>query len=765
MWGRTSLRSRLVAIGASVLLLALGLVTWSTTLLVSTHLESELQLRSRQLRPLLNSALAVPMAQRDYASVAAILLESQAAPDLVYLRVFDSGGRLIASEGLRPEDAEGGTGRQPQHRDAVNVLPEFTAPLSLGGQTVGEVRFGISRETVDATRRTIISRIVLISLVALAGFSLLLGLISFFITKPLRSLLIASRDIRAGNYDIELDSRRRDEIGTLIGAFITMTREVKRKVSELTQSEALQRQYLRESKHQQTSAEIAFQKAQAATRAKSEFLANMSHEIRTPMNSVLGFSQLLQETELTGQQQDYINKVQTAGSALLHILDDILDYSKIEAGHLEIRAEPFSLKGLVTNVTDLFSFQAQDKGIVLLAEIDPAVPPYLLGDALRVRQILVNLVGNALKFTEHGEVRVAVQLVTDTASAVAVRLSVSDTGIGMTADQLSHIFSAFSQADASITRRFGGTGLGLSICKRLVELMDGALSAESVEAKGSTFSFTLTFQHATEAGAIDVAELSSGARTWGGVRDRRAKARNAVKALRGARVLLVEDNAVNSMVAAAFLTDLGMQVSRATNGLEAVERVAQQSFDVILMDLQMPLMNGFEATRQIIDTLKERAPPIIALTASAMLQDQQACLDAGMRGHLPKPVMREQLTQTLMKWVSNPTAAQSATPPAAPTATTAPSQPAGSAPTPPSLVLVPAVAEVALDPLLQELEEMLRHNRFTAKRMVDKIEALLQDTDMDDAFQPVAQAARKLRFKDALESLRLFRIGSTSSPA
>jgi CheY-like chemotaxis protein len=213
------------------------------------------------------------------------------------------------------------------------------------------------------------------------------------------------------------------------------------------------------------------------------------------------------------------------------------------------------------------------------------------------------------------------------------------------------------------------------------------------------------------------------------------------------------------------LTDLGMQVSRATNGLEAVERVAQQSFDVILMDLQMPLMNGFEATRQIIDTLKERAPPIIALTASAMLQDQQACLDAGMRGHLPKPVMREQLTQTLIKWVSNPTAARSATPAAAPTATTAPSQPAGSAPTPPSEVVVPAVAEVALDPLLQELEEMLRHNRFTAKRMVDKIEALLQDTDMDDAFQPVAQAARKLRFKDALESLRLFRIGSTSSPA
>ena len=761
MWSRTSLRAKLIIIGASLLLMALALVTWSTTVLVSRHLESELQLRSLQLRPLLNAALAVPMAQRDYASVAAILLESRPAKDLVYLRVFDSSGRLIANDGVPPEGAEGGTGNRQTGDDAGNTLSEFTVPLSLGGQTVGEARFGISRESVDATRRTIISRVVLISLVALAVFSLLLGLISYFITQPLESLVTASRDIRAGNYDIELDSRRNDEIGTLIDAFITMTREVKRKVSELTQSEALQRQYLRESRHQQTTAEMALQKAQTATLAKSEFLANMSHEIRTPMNSVLGFSQLLQETTLNAQQQDYINKVQTAGSALLHILDDILDYSKIEAGHLEIRAEPFELMALVTSISDLFSFQAQDKGIGLLVEIDPAVPPYLLGDALRIRQVLINLVGNALKFTEHGEVRVAVRLISDSASGVTVCLAVSDTGIGMTTDQLAHIFSAFSQADASITRRFGGTGLGLSICKRLVALMEGELSVDSVESKGSTFSFTVNFQRATEAGALDIAALSSGARTWGGVRDRRAKARNAVAALRGAQVLLVEDDAVNSMVAAAFLTDLGMQVTKAGNGLEAIERVTQKSFDVILMDLQMPLMDGFEATRQILDTLKERAPPIIALSASAMLQDQQACQDAGMRAHLPKPVMREQLTQVLTKWVNRPAAARATLPAAG----VVPAQsPSGDA-TPYSVTVDSGSAKVQLFPLLEELDEMLRNNRFTAKRAVDTIEQLLQDTDLDEAFQPVAQATRKLKFKDALESLRRFKISSARHPA
>ena len=762
MWGRTSFRAKLVVIGASLLLLALGLVTWSISALVSSHLEAELQLRSRQLRPLLNSALAVPMAQRDYASVAAILTESRVAPDLVDLRVFDSGGRLIASEGLFSQGTENEKSRTADSTARGSGIQEFSAPLSLGGQAVGEVRFCISRATAEAARRTIVSQIMWIGIIALVVFSLLLGLISHLITKPLRALLIASRDIRAGNYDVDLDSKRSDEIGTLIDAFKMMTKEIKRKVSELTQSEALQRQYLREAKHQQATAEVALQKAQAATLAKSEFLANMSHEIRTPMNSVLGFSQLLQETALNGQQEDYITKVQTAGSALLHILDDILDYSKIEAGHLDIRTEPFSPLTLVTNVTDLFSFQAQDKGIELIAEVDPSVPQYLLGDGLRVRQILVNLVGNAIKFTEHGEVRISVQRVAEIGSAVTVRLAVSDTGIGMTAEQLARIFSAFSQADASITRRFGGTGLGLSICKRLVALMHGEMSVESIEATGSTFSFTITLEQATEAGALKMAELSPGAQTWGGVRDRRSKMRTAVSALRGARVLLVEDNAVNSMVAAAFLTDLGIQVTKAVNGLEALERIAQQSFDVILMDLQMPLMDGFEATRQILDKLGDRAPPIIALSASAMLQDQQACFDAGMRDHLPKPVMREQLTRTLIKWVSHPTAARPALPAAAATALTH-LQHLEVTTVSASLARAPAYGE--LDPLLQELEEMLRHNRFTAKRMVDTIQALLQDTDLNDAFQPVAQATRKLRFRDALESLRQLKISLTSNPA
>lgn len=379
--------------------------------------------------------------------------------------------------------------------------------------------------------------------------------------------------------------------------------------------------------------------AEAASRSKSEFLANMSHEIRTPMNAILGMLELVQATGLDARQRDYIAKAQGATRSLLGLINDILDFSKVEAGKLSLDPHPFSVAPWLDNLRVILAASVGEKSVELRIEASPDLPPHLVGDALRLQQVLINLGGNAIKFTPQGEVRLSVELLNRDESGVRLRFVVEDTGIGIAPEHRERIFSGFTQAEASTTRRFGGTGLGLAISARLVALMGGELRLESELGVGSRFSFELVL---AVAGAHEVAALQS----------EQSPVSMTARPLDGLKLLLVEDNPLNQQVATELLQARGAQLEVVANGQEAVDRIAQapHRYDLVLMDLQMPVMDGLEATRLIRRLPAAQSLPIIAMTANAMSSDRDACLAAGMNDHLAKPLDIQRVVQTIARW-------------------------------------------------------------------------------------------------------------------
>lgn len=529
----------------------------------------------------------------------------------------------------------------------VNELPDI--PLGDLALTITPRYFG--EQFLDRALFTIVSGF----FKSLALSALLLFAFYFVLTKPILRVIETLEQAKDDPEKTRLPTpptHEQDEIGTMVGIINRHLETVENSLSQMREVESRMKDYsiALEREVEDRTREIsekneALQRGNRAlvkakedavnkARSRASFLASMSHEIRTPLNGVLGMLELALEGDLEPKQRHHLAIARTAGQSLLSLLNDILDISKVEAGKLSLEVIGFDLRELVRECATLHREQARRKGLDFTIDLHPGLAGAYLGDPTRLQQILNNLLSNAIKFTDKGTIVVSIAPAKN-----GVRIEVSDTGIGMTTKQLDRIFSPFSQANTDTTRRYGGTGLGLSLCYQLVEHMHGQITVTSGENEGSRFVVTLPL--AVDQGSGEKVETAPARR-----------ATDIPVQIRSCRILLVEDNRVNQIVASALLQKLGHEVDHAENGERALAALATRTYDMILMDCQMPVMDGYEATRRIRQHPEWQQLPIIAVTANVMAGDQEACIAAGMDDYITKPYNRQTLNEVIQRWAA-----------------------------------------------------------------------------------------------------------------